>query len=88
MNPMRRAIEMPAATTLTAGSRALTSVLSTRLTRPSLSTVGVKEHVKLPAAARAYLARIEALCGVPIDLISTGPDREETIVLHHPFRPA
>jgi adenylosuccinate synthase len=52
------------------------------------STVGVKEHAKLPAAARAYLARIEALCGVPIDIISTGPDREETIVLHHPFRPA
>ena len=52
------------------------------------STVGVKEHAKLPAAARAYLARIEALCGVPIDLISTGPDREETIVLQHPFRPS
>ena len=52
------------------------------------STVGVKEHAKLPAAARDYLARIEALCGVPIDLISTGPDREETIVLHHPFRAA
>ena len=50
------------------------------------STVGVKEHAKLPGAARAYLARIEALCGVPIDLISTGPDREETIVLRHPFR--
>jgi adenylosuccinate synthase len=52
------------------------------------STVGVKEHARLPAAARAYLARIEALCGVPIDLISTGPDREETIVLRHPFRPS
>ena len=52
------------------------------------STVGVREHAKLPAAARAYLARIESLCGVPIDLISTGPDREETIVLRHPFQPA
>jgi adenylosuccinate synthase len=50
------------------------------------STVGVKEHAQLPGAARAYLARIEALSGVPIDLISTGPDREETIVLRHPFR--
>jgi len=49
------------------------------------STVGVREYPRLPAAARAYLARIEALCGVPIDLISTGPDREETIVLRHPF---
>ena len=52
------------------------------------STVGVREHAKLPASARAYLARIESLCGVPIDLISTGPDREETIVLRHPFQPA
>src|SRR5258707_1728927 len=49
------------------------------------STVGVKQHDKLPKAARDYLARIEALCGVPIDMISTGPDRDETIVLRHPF---
>ncbi len=52
------------------------------------STVGVKEHAKLPKAARDYLARIESLCGVPIDLISTGAEREETIVLRHPFRAA
>jgi adenylosuccinate synthase len=49
------------------------------------STVGVKAHERLPAAARAYLRRIEALCGVPVDLISTGPDREETIVARHPY---
>jgi adenylosuccinate synthase len=49
------------------------------------STVGVKRHGKLPAAARAYLQRIEELCGVPVDLISTGPDREETIVMRHPY---
>ena len=49
------------------------------------STVGVKAHEKLPRAARDYLARIEKLTGVPIDMISTGPDREETIVLRHPF---
>src|SRR5258706_449942 len=49
------------------------------------STLGVKAHDKLPRAARDYLARIEKLTGVPIDLISTGPDREETIVLRHPF---
>jgi len=49
------------------------------------STVGVKDLKRLPKAARAYLKRIEALCGVPIDLISTGPEREETIVLRHPF---
>jgi adenylosuccinate synthase len=50
------------------------------------STVGIREHDRLPKAARAYLARIEALCGVPIDLISTGPERDETIVLRHPFK--
>ncbi|TAK41152.1 MAG: adenylosuccinate synthase [Betaproteobacteria bacterium] len=52
------------------------------------STVGVREHAALPRAARDYLARIESLCGVPIDLISTGPDREETIVRRHPFKAA
>jgi adenylosuccinate synthase len=51
------------------------------------STVGVKAHDKLPRAAREYLARVEKLCGVPIDLISTGPERDETIVLRHPFTP-
>ncbi len=50
------------------------------------STVGVKRFEALPAAAQAYLKRMEALCGVPVDMISTGPDREETIVLRHPFK--
>jgi len=49
------------------------------------STVGVKAYERLPKAARDYLARVEKLCGVPIALISTGPDRDETIVLRHPF---
>ncbi len=49
------------------------------------STLGIKNVDELPAAARAYLNRMEALCGVPIDMISTGPDRDETIVLRHPF---
>ncbi|HXZ92664.1 MAG TPA: adenylosuccinate synthase [Burkholderiales bacterium] len=49
------------------------------------STVGLKSFAALPDAARAYLGRIEALTGVPIDLISTGPERDETIVLRHPF---
>jgi len=52
------------------------------------STVGIKRHLDLPKNARNYLKRIEETCGVPIDLISTGPDREETIVLRHPFAPA
>ncbi len=49
------------------------------------STVGVKTVDGLPASARAYLDRMQALCEVPIDIISTGPDREETIVRRHPF---
>jgi adenylosuccinate synthase len=49
------------------------------------STLGVTAYERLPAAAREYLRRIEQLCAVPIDLISTGPDREETIVLRHPY---
>jgi adenylosuccinate synthase len=49
------------------------------------STVGVKTYKGLPKAARAYLQRIEELCAVPVDLISTGPDREETIVTRHPY---
>jgi adenylosuccinate synthase len=49
------------------------------------STVGVKTVDGLPASARAYLDRMQQLCEVPIDIISTGPDREETIVKRHPF---
>jgi adenylosuccinate synthase len=48
-------------------------------------TVGAKTMDALPAAARAYVKRIEELVGVPVDMVSTGPDREETIVLRHPF---
>ncbi|HYL87926.1 MAG TPA: adenylosuccinate synthase [Burkholderiales bacterium] len=51
------------------------------------STVGIRAHDQLPPAARRYLERIEALAGVPIDLISTGPERDETIVRRHPFDP-
>jgi adenylosuccinate synthase len=49
------------------------------------STVGVKSFEKLPANAQKYLRRLESLVGAPVALISTGPDREETIVLSHPF---
>ncbi len=51
----------------------------------STSTVGVKNWDELPAAAQTYLRRFEALVGAPIALVSTGPDREETIVLQRPF---
>ncbi len=49
------------------------------------STVGITEYGELPGKARAYLARIEELAGVPVDIISTGPDRAQTIVKSHPF---
>jgi adenylosuccinate synthase len=49
------------------------------------STVGVTRHEDLPSKARDYLARIEELAGVPVDIISTGPDREQTIIKQHPF---
>ena len=49
------------------------------------STVGVQQYDKLPVNARAYLKRMEEVCGAPIDMISTGPDRDQTIVLRHPF---
>lgn len=51
----------------------------------SESTVGIKRLEDLPANARAYIKRIEEVTGAPIDIISTGPDRNETIVLRHPF---
>lgn len=51
----------------------------------SESTVGAKSLDELPAAARDYIATIETVVGAPIDIISTGPDRVETIVLHDPF---
>jgi adenylosuccinate synthase len=49
------------------------------------STVGITDYARLPATARRYLERIEELVGVPLDLISTGPDRDQTIVRRHPF---
>lgn len=51
------------------------------------STVGVTEYEDLPINARLYLERIQSLVGVPVDIVSTGPDRKETILLHHPFLP-
>jgi adenylosuccinate synthase len=49
------------------------------------STVGAQSLKDLPANARAYIRRLEELVKAPIDIISTGPDRVETIVLRHPF---
>lgn len=49
------------------------------------STLGARTLEELPQAARDYIAKIEEVVGAPIDIISTGPDRVETIVLRHPF---
>ncbi|MNU02824.1 Adenylosuccinate synthetase [compost metagenome] len=51
----------------------------------SESTFGTKRWEDLPANAQAYLTRIAEVCGAPVDIVSTGPDREETIVLRHPY---
>lgn len=51
----------------------------------SESTVGAQSLDALPANAQAYIRRIGELVGAPIDIVSTGPDRKETIVLRHPF---
>jgi adenylosuccinate synthase len=50
------------------------------------STAGITEWEALPAAARDYLQCVEEVIGVPIDMVSTGPDRTHTIVLRHPFK--
>ncbi len=49
------------------------------------STFGVTKIEDMPIAAKNYIAHLEALCGVPIDIISTGPERNQTIVLKPPF---
>ena len=49
------------------------------------STVGLRSLDELPDAARAYLDRLQELCGVPVTIVSTGPDRKQTILLRHPF---
>jgi adenylosuccinate synthase len=47
--------------------------------------VGVREYDQLPQAARNYLDRLTEIVGTPIDVVSTGPDRADTIVLRDPF---
>ncbi len=49
------------------------------------STAGITEHSELPKNARNYLAAIAATVSAPVDIISTGPERDQTIILRHPF---
>ncbi|MBW8028325.1 MAG: adenylosuccinate synthase [Ferrovum sp.] len=51
----------------------------------SESTMGMEHYDQLPLNARRYLERLVEICEVPIDVVSTGPDRRETIVLRHPY---
>lgn len=51
----------------------------------SESTIGITKFEELPENARIYIKRIEELVGCPVDIISTGPDRDETIVLRDPY---
>jgi adenylosuccinate synthase len=47
--------------------------------------VGVTDYAMLPKAAQHYLNRIAETTGVPIHMVSTSPDRDHTILLHHPY---
>ena len=51
----------------------------------SENTFGITDYADLPSNAKAYIKRLEELVDVKITIISTGPDRDETIVLEHPF---
>ncbi len=51
----------------------------------SESTVDVTSMAKLPANALAYIKRIEELLEIPVDMLSTGPERDSTIILRDPF---
>ena len=53
----------------------------------SESTFGVTRWSALPLNARLYLERVQSVIGAPIDMVSTGPDREHTILLRHPYDP-
>ncbi len=51
----------------------------------SESTVGAKDVADLPQNAKDFIAKIEKIVSAPVDIISTGPERNETIILRHPF---
>ena len=51
----------------------------------SAPTAGATSYAALPKAAQDYVRRIEALAGVPIDVVSTGPSRDAVIMRRHPF---
>jgi adenylosuccinate synthase len=77
--------EISASPPLLSGSFAACEAVYEDLPGWKESTVGISRDEDLPANARSYLSRLESLVGVPIGIISTGPDREQTIVRQNPF---
>jgi adenylosuccinate synthase len=49
------------------------------------NTFGTKQWDELPVNAQKYLLKLEELCGVNVHIVSTGPERDQTIVINHPF---
>jgi adenylosuccinate synthase len=49
------------------------------------NTLGIRSFDELPQAAKNFIRKIEEVVGVPVDIVSTGPDRNETIILRDPF---
>jgi adenylosuccinate synthase len=47
--------------------------------------LGIRSFDELPQAAKNFIRKIEEVVGVPVDIVSTGPDRNETIILRDPF---
>lgn len=74
-------------TTLPLGAEAVSDCEPVYETMPGWrdSTLGVRSYSELPGNARAYLDRIAEIAGIPIDIVSTGPERSDTIVIRHPF---
>ena len=49
------------------------------------STIGTRSFDELPIEAQNYIRKIEDLSQLPVDILSTGPDRDETLIIQNPF---
>ena len=49
------------------------------------STIGTRSFRELPIEAQNYIRKIEELSQLPVDILSTGPDRDETLIIQNPF---
>ena len=50
------------------------------------STYGIREYAELPENAKKYIERLEQLTGVKVGMVSTSPEREDTIVRINPYK--